>query len=133
MSEFKGIFKEKQRQAKITEEYDKLLDLFSTVGPDTMEQAARLCQEAAFVRVMLLELRLIIMRDGPIEEYQNGPNQYGLKRSTASDMYDKSIGQYMKLMAHIKKLLPAQPDNAAEVGELLDFIQAGVNQSGHNI
>ena len=65
-----------------------------------------LINDAAFQRVTLEETREIIQRDGIIEEYQNGANQKGIKKSAAVEVYDKMVNTYAKVIKQLCDLLP---------------------------
>lgn len=129
MNEFVGIYTKEERDRQIRREFSKLYALYRDDDNPANEQVKRLSNEAAFMRVMLLELREIITRDGMIESYQNGANQYGLKKSSAVEVYDKMISQYMRVFAQINKLLPEPVENDQEVNELLAFISGGNRQT----
>lgn len=129
MSEFEGIYTEQERQKQIRREFSKLYALYRDDDNPANEQVKRLCDEAAFLRIMLHELKKIIIRDGYIETYQNGANQHGLKKSSAVEVYDKMISQYMRVFAQLNKLLP-EPESIDEAQrEIMAFITGGNSQS----
>ena len=125
MEDFKGIYTEEERKKQKDRELSKLLSLFDNADQELRKRAAGLCHEAAFMRVMLYELRQIIMRDGMIERYQNGATQYGLKKSSAVELYDKTVSQYIKIMAQINKLLPGVEYVDPAGREIIEFIMTG--------
>ena len=125
MKEDKKIFTIEEKDKKIRAEYSDLVKLFDDMDDETKKQGRRLCTEAAFLRIMLSELKEIILRDGYTERYQNGANQYGIKKSAACDQYDKAVSSYIKIMGAINRLLPKNDDARADASELMEFINAG--------
>ena len=122
MKEFKPYYTEKQRQAKINREFNELWSIYRDDNNPANIQVRSVCTELAFVIVMLIELRYTIIRDGAVETYKNGANQYGQKKSVAVEVYDKTVGQFMKLHAQLNKLLPAVDQNSEATRELMEFI-----------
>ncbi|MHC1785444.1 MAG: hypothetical protein AB9880_00020 [Christensenellales bacterium] len=90
-----GIFTEMERDAKIKKELTRLRKLLADIAPDTGKLMEGLVHDAAFMSVTLEEARLIIMRDGIIETYQNGANQTGRKKSSAAGSLRQN-GQYLR-------------------------------------
>ena len=72
----------------------------------TQSTCESLIDDAAFMAVTLDELRKIIARDGPVERYQNGENQKGLKKSAAVEAYDKMVNTYTKVTKQLVDMLP---------------------------
>jgi len=107
MVEFIGIYTELERKEKIAQETKRLEKSIKDIN-DLRKQATltRLFAEAAFMAVTLEETRLIIVRDGIIEEYQNGANQRGIKKAAAVEVYDKMVNTYAKVIEQINKTLP---------------------------
>ena len=60
----------------------------------------------AFMRVTLDELQEIIIRDGVVERYQNGANQYGVKQSAALQSYNSLIKNYAAVAKTLVSFLP---------------------------
>ena len=102
--EFEPIYTEKQRQTKISKEKKRLEELLDDI--DEKGTLLKLCDEAAFMSVMLEELRLTIQRDGAVDSYQNGANQWGRKKSAAVEVYDKMVNTYSRVIHQITDHLP---------------------------
>lgn len=109
---FEPIYTEKERNKKIKTEQTRLDKIFKDLDCDTKGTIKKLISEAAFMAVTLEETRLIIARDGIVEEYQNGANQKGLKKSSAVEVYDRMINTYAKI---IKQLCDAHPNDKKSV------------------
>lgn len=121
---FEHIYSENERHKKTKAEYSRLKKIFKDLPGEKMRLCDKLLNNAAFSAVLLDEAREIISRDGMIEAYQNGAAQFGLKKSSAVDIYDKSLNTYSKV---IKQLCDMLPDGAAvdPAEEILRFVASG--------
>lgn len=123
MDKFQGVYTEEKRQHMARSEGDRLYSMFIGEDETIRRPAHRLCQEAGFLRMMLCELREIIARDGYVDVYKNGANQYGTKRSPAVETYDKTCTQWVRVMMQINRLLPdVNPEKEAGAA-LMAFIK----------
>ena len=118
---FKHIWDEKKRDAEIKKEKKRLIGIFVNLDEDKRNTADGLISNAAFQRVILAELSMIIQRDGYVEEYQNGATQRGLKKSAAVEVYDKTLNTYSKIIKQLCDLL-TDGDSNVPGAELMSFI-----------
>lgn len=121
---FEHIWTEKERDNRIKKEKKRLNKIFANVEEDKRDTVDGLIQNAAFQYVMLSELSMIIKRDGYVEEYKNGANQCGLKKSAAVESYDKCLNTYSKIVGQLCNLLPEGTENTPGA-ELMSFIGKG--------
>lgn len=134
MSENLQIYSEKQRKAKIRKEKKRLEEIFKNIETNRSKLVESLINDAAFQRVTLEETREIIQRDGIIEEYQNGANQKGIKKSAAVEVYDKMVNTYSKVIKQLCDLLPEkvvwdeQEDEEEDPAEELMSYVAGLKR-----
>ncbi len=121
MNDFKGIYTQKERDKRISDEYERLKTGLASLDSKNAVTLDKLFHEAAFMAITLEETRKIITRDGIIEQYQNGATQKGLKKSSAVEVYDKMMSTYLKTIDQINKSLPEGKtlDPAAELNEFL--------------
>ena len=91
--------------------------------PDAKKSIANgLLDKAVFMDEELSKLQKILSDKGWVEEYQNGANQCGLKKSSEADVYNAMIKNYNSTLKQISDLFPA--DGAAgESDPLLAFIR----------
>jgi hypothetical protein len=121
MGDFELIYSQEQRNAMIKKEITRLNKIFKNVSNDEKETLKKLINEAAFMAVTLEETKNIINRDGIIEEYQNGANQKGIKKSSAVEVYDKMVNTYSKVIKQLCDALPeTQKEDPAE--EIMSYI-----------
>lgn len=121
---FSHIWTEDERTAKIKKEQKRLNKIFTNIEEDKKQTVAGLIKNASFQIVMLEEVSLIIKRDGYVDEYQNGENQKGLKKSAAVEVYDKALNTYSKIIKQLCDLLPNASDSQPGA-ELMNFISKG--------
>jgi hypothetical protein len=60
-----------------------------------------------------------------VEEYQNGANQYGVKKCSEVEIYNTMIKNYSSIIKQLIDLLPN--DSKGSGDELLDFISGRSN------
>lgn len=123
MGEALGIFTELEREARFKKELARLRKALAELNPDNAKLLDGLVNDAAFMAVTLEEARLMIRRDGIIEEYQNGANQCGRKKSSAVEVYDKMVNTQMKLVKQICEGMSQSPGSAAE--DIMQFALGG--------
>jgi len=82
--------------------------------------ASGLIDLAATQRIILEETGELIKRDGVVEEYKNGENQYGRKKSSAVEVHTKYSSEYVKTISALANLRGADGGKADD--EFLQFI-----------
>lgn len=117
MANFENLYSETKRKAKIKKESKKLNEIFKNLDETTRNTVENLVEEAAFMAVTLEETRQIITRDGVIENYQNGENQKGIKKSSAVEVYDKMVNTYARIIKQLTELLPKRVFISGENGD----------------
>lgn len=78
---------------------------------DTLPEAKKsiadgLLDKAVFMDNELLKLQKILKQKGWVEEYQNGANQSGMKKSSEADVYNAMIKNYNATLKQISDLFP---------------------------
>ena len=100
------IYEEKDKDIRIYEEFQRLSVYFEDLAEHERSVILPLIQNAAFMRITLEELQKIIAEQGPVEAYQNGENQYGMKQSAALQSYNSLIKNYAAVIKNLFNLLP---------------------------
>ena len=109
----------------IEKEYKKLSGLYTKLNTKTKKSINSLMNEAAFMSASLYELRQIINAKGYTEEYQNGANQKGVKKSSEIEIYNTMIKNYSAVMKQLTDLLPKEePKVKIENDGFDDFIDS---------
>lgn len=105
---------------KRSKELNKLRRIFKTIEPDKRQTVEKLISNAAFMAESLDQLQEIIREKGFTEEYQNGANQFGVKKCSEVEVYNTMIKNYLGVIKQLVDILPN--DSRSGSDELLEFI-----------
>ncbi len=72
---------------KVQAEYKRLMALYRKAPKEKLALARKLISRAAFLAVALDEFEQDISQNGYEQEYQNGENQKGMKKSAAAELH----------------------------------------------
>ncbi|MDP3385587.1 MAG: hypothetical protein Q8S24_00020 [Eubacteriales bacterium] len=108
---------------RLKKELLKLKKIFKEIEPDRKNLVDRLLENAAFMQVLLMDLQEDININGYREEYKNGENQFGYKRSIAADLYQVTIKNYSSVIRQLEKMMLEPPEIPKEdpAEEILKF------------
>lgn len=95
-----------KKTTRIQREKDRLAEIFKDLEPNKLSTCSALIDRAAFITVSLEDLEEQLNATGWVETYQNGENQYGMKKSAAADVH---ISLTKNLNAIVKQLLDLVP------------------------
>lgn len=96
-----------EKTEKIKKETRRLKKIFKDLEPNKLKTVDALISRAAFITVSLQELEEQLNRDGWVEEYQNGRNQSGLKKSAAAEVHISLTKNLSTIMKQLIDLVPA--------------------------
>lgn len=122
MAEFEQILDQDERRKLTKKNRSAIKKALSQVDPDTLKLNEQLIDEAARYATALYECNLLIERDGLVDFYQNGENQWGTKKSVAAELKPKYTSTYQALIKQLSALLPTESEKNA-LQELTDFLQ----------
>lgn len=94
------------RATRIKREKNRLNRIFSDLEENKKKTCQALIDRAAFITVSLEDLEDQLNESGWTETYQNGDNQFGVKKAAAADVH---ISLTKNLNAIIKQLLDLVP------------------------
>ena len=100
MAEFVQIYDEKKRNRLIKREIKRLEEILGKQD----DLATELIKSAAFLKVEIEETEAIIRRDGVVETYKHGKDQYGQKKSSAVEVHDKFLKNYLSTIKQLAEL-----------------------------
>lgn len=106
MPESSSIYTELERNNRISAELARISIYFENLPENKQSITFPLLQNAAFMRITLDDLQAIIAEQGPVEAYQNGEYQYGMKQSAALQSYNSLIKNYAATVKTLFGLLP---------------------------
>lgn len=92
----------------IAKETRRLKKIFKELEPNKLKTVDALISRAAFITISLQELEEQLNRDGWVEEYQNGSNQRGLKKSAAAEVHISLTKNLSTIMKQLIELVPAE-------------------------
>ena len=95
-----------KKTTRIQREKDRLGEIFKDLEPNKLSTCQALIDRAAFITISLQDLEEQLNIYGWVEEYQNGENQFGMKKSAAADVH---ISLTKNLNAIVKQLLELVP------------------------
>ena len=121
MEKFQQILTESDRKKIIDKNRKAIRKALQAVDPETLKLYVNLIDDAASYACAIYECNLLYMRDGISEYYQNGENQWGVKKSVAAELRVKYTATYQKLIVQLAALLPSEDEKAA-AQELMEFI-----------
>lgn len=119
----KGVYSmaaktEKTKEQRIKQEISKINKVFKELDENKKKIVTPLIQKAAFMHVELEELQKTIEVEGCVDEYQNGANQWGKKKSAEVDVYNTMIKNYTAIIKTLTDMAPAAPKKKSKL-ELL--------------
>ncbi len=106
----------------IKAEIKRLKKIFANLTQDASAVAEKLIENAAFMAVSLTDLQRIINEKGYTEEYQNGENQFGTKKSSEVDIYNTMVKNFNATMKQLIDMLPESPSGSNSKNAALDYI-----------
>ncbi len=121
MDKFEQVLTEAERIKLIAKNKRGIKAALKAVDAETLKLYGQLIDDAASYACAIYECNLLYQRDGIAEFYQNGENQWGVKKSVAAELRTKYTATYQKLILQLAGLLPSEDEKAA-VAELMEFI-----------
>lgn len=97
---------EKSKEILINCEIKRLNKIFGLKGENAKGFQQELIQNAAFMAVSLRELQKIINENGYSDEYQNGRDQGGTKKTPEVDIYNTMIKNFNTTMKQLYEMMP---------------------------
>lgn len=114
----------KKKETKIKAKIKELVSIFSNLQEDTKRTIRPMIEKVAFMSVTLDDLQDDINLNGVTEQYQNGENQFGVKKSASIDVYNTMIKNYTSLMKQLTDFLP-KDEMPSKAG---DSLKAFINE-----
>ena len=86
-------------------DFSKIESDLKKLPPAKQELAQKLLSKAKFMDSELEGLQEILKEKGWVENYKNGENQYGLKKSSEGEVYNTLIKSFNTTMKQINDML----------------------------
>lgn len=100
-------------------ELGRFAGIYEKASDDIKNIALGLVQNAVFMETQLSKLQKIIDEKGFSEEYQNGQNQWGVKKSAETDIYNSMIKNYNTVIKNLSEILPSSAEDKDELTAFL--------------
>ena len=125
MAEFEQIYTKDQREKTFKKNLASLRKCLKNngVSEEVLSMNAQLLSEASWYACNLQEINDIIARDGVVDFYKNGENQYGTKKSVAAELKPKYTSTYQALIRQLSELMPTETEKDA-AAEIMEFINS---------
>jgi hypothetical protein len=107
-----------EKLKRIKKERTRLAKIFKDLDDNKKDTCAALLDRAAFITISLQDLEKQLNMTGWVETYQNGENQFGMKKAAAADVH---ISLTKNLNAIMKQLLELVPP-AQKKGKLAEMM-----------
>jgi sugar-specific transcriptional regulator TrmB len=108
--------RELEKITRIKKEVSRLNSLFRQLDKKKKKAVDSLIKNAAFMAVTLEDLQNEINENGVTEKYQNGANQFGMKKSSAVEVYNTMIKNHVQVMKQLTDLLPKEENKPEDDG-----------------
>lgn len=96
------------KEERIQKEIRKLNGVLKNIDPKVKKVVQPLVEKAAFMSVTLDDLQEHINQYGVTEEYKNGENQFGVKKSSHVEIYNTMIKNYTTTLKQLTDLVPKE-------------------------
>ena len=113
------VLEQKDRDIRVYEEFSRIFKYFEGLSENEKELISPLVQNAAFMRIALDDLQEIITKEGPVESYQNGANQSGMKQSAALQAYNALVKNYAAVIKRLTDMLPPMRQNTVSFAPVI--------------
>lgn len=114
---------ETSKESLIKSEINRLNKIFGLKGAEAKGFQQELIRNAAFMAVSLQELQDIINANGYSDEYQNGKDQSGTKKTPEVDIYNTMIKNFNTTMKQLYEMMPeGQGKEKGGDDPLMDYI-----------
>ena len=124
MSKVGQIYSEEEKEKKIKTELNKIKKKFKEIPSDKKDFYLGLMQRAAFMKITLEELELIMNRDGAVEWFEQGVQKMW-RESPSAKVYNQMIKNYQNTLKQLEAILPDDKSKVVENDDGFNsFVQA---------
>lgn len=106
------------KEKRIEEELSRISIYFAEMDENQRAVIDPIIQNSAFMKIQLDDLQEIINREGVIDHYMNGANQYGLKPSATLQSYNTLVKNYAAVNKTLFSLLPKKREKQLSPHEI---------------
>ena len=120
-----GISEQLEKEKKIRAEKNRIAKIYKNINmdKDITKVLDGLISDAAFMRVSLEEVKLKLIKEGMMEKFVNGSQEF-MREKPEAKLFLNFMKQYANTMKQLIDLMPVQVKDE-EQNELLQFFQSG--------
>ena len=120
-----GIAEQLEKEKKIRAEKNRIAKIYKNINmdKDITKVLDGLISDAAFMRVSLEEVKLKLIKEGMMEKFVNGSQEF-MREKPEAKLFLNFMKQYANTMKQLIDLMPVQVKDE-EQNELLQFFQSG--------
>jgi len=114
-----------EKEKKIRAEKNRIAKIYKNINmdKDITKVLDGLISDAAFMRVSLEEVKLKLIKEGLMEKFVNGSQEF-MREKPEAKLFLNFMKQYSNTMKQLIDLMPVQVKDE-EQNELLQFFQSG--------
>lgn len=116
------LYDQEEKEKQIKREILKLRRLFKALPKDKIKAVEGLIQEAAFMRVTLEEARYVIDKEGILEFFKQGSQEF-LREHPATKVYSTMINRYASICKQLFEMIPDPDASKQAEDELMAFVK----------
>jgi hypothetical protein len=106
--------------ARVKKEEARLKKIFADMDKNKLQTVVKLIKNAAFMSVTLASLEEKIAKDGCVCEYQNGENQFGVKKSPEVEIHLAMSKNYLAAVKQLVDIVPPERKKESRLQTMRD-------------
>lgn len=120
-----GIAEQLEKEKKIRAEKNRIAKIYKNINmdKDITKVLDGLISDAAFMRVSLEEVKQKLIKEGLMEKFKNGSQEF-MREKPEAKLFLNFMKQYANTMKQLIDLMPVQVKDE-EQDQLLQFFQSG--------
>ncbi|WP_026395310.1 hypothetical protein [Acetobacterium malicum] len=120
-----GIAEQLEKEKKIRAEKNRIAKIYKNINmdKDITKVLDGLISDAAFMRVSLEEVKLKLIKEGLMEKFKNGSQEF-MREKPEAKLFLNFMKQYSNTMKQLIDLMPVQVKDE-EQDQLIQFFQSG--------
>lgn len=120
-----GIAEQLEKEKKIRAEKNRIAKIYKNINmdKDITKVLDGLISDAAFMRVSLEEVKQKLIKEGMMEKFVNGSQEF-MREKPEAKLFLNFMKQYSNTMKQLIDLMPVQVKDE-EQDQLLQFFQSG--------
>jgi hypothetical protein len=119
-------YSEEEKTAIRKKEERRLKKIFKEYSDEINSLAKPLINSCSFMYAEIKEAEMQIQKNGSVEVYMNGKNQWGKKKSASVEVHNILINNYTKVIKQLIDLLPKKSVNQA-LEDFSEFLGSNKN------